>query len=79
MTIEAIASNAQIAKDRRKWNSQAMIFNFGILWQFSAILAILPIRGKVLSFCLRIYNRLSLLGASYAPFPEPPRRTYRAI
>jgi hypothetical protein len=27
---------------------------------FSAILAILLIRGKVLSFCLGIYNRLSL-------------------
>jgi hypothetical protein len=40
-THQAIASNAQIAKDRRKWNLRAMIFNLGIFWEFSAILAIL--------------------------------------
>jgi hypothetical protein len=43
-TDQTIASNAKIAKDRRKWILSAMIFNFGILWQFSAILAILAVR-----------------------------------
>src|SRR5579859_6636553 len=55
-TLQTIASNAQIAKDRRKWNLPrrfsilAFFGNFRRFWQFSC---------KVLPFCGCIYNRLS--------------------